>query len=394
MNREILARDRQAADQRYNDALTALDRAIIDAGKNENLSREDFDRLTNTLIVFLQQITAFVDTKDRELAAENDARLETVAESLNTVAELRTQLNVLQRALRTAAPSTPQPAPGTLAPGTLAPGTLAPDTRHQHPAPSTQHPAPRSQHPARSTQHPAPEDHQYVAFEDEFRGSDAAIADKVRAYVPLFSAASGTVVDIGCGRGEMLAALKAAGVAARGVDANGDMAAIARERGLDVAHEDALAFLDTFDDDSIGGIVATQVVEHLEPAYLSRLLATASRKLRAGAPIVLETINPACWLAFFSSYIRDLTHVRAVHPDTLQYLLRANGFSQVRIAYSAPVPEHMRMKSIDLAPEVLAAKDLTSTTLQSLAHTINANAAILNSLMFTHMDYAAIAHRA
>jgi len=367
MNREILTRDRQDADQRYNDALTALDRAIVDSGKNENLSREDFERLTNALIVFLQQITAFVETKDRELAAEVGARINTVAETIGPVAELRTQVNVLQRALRNA-------------PGTAAPGTPAPVAPHQHQAPGTKH--------------PAPAEFQYVAFEDEFRGSDAAIADKVRAYVPLFSAASGTVVDIGCGRGELLAALQAAGVAARGVDANGEMVAIARERGLDVAHADAIAFLDVFDDDSIGGVVATQVVEHMEPAYLSRFLATASRKLRAGAPIVLETINPACWLAFFSSYIRDLTHVRAVHPETLQYLVRANGFSDVRIVYSAPVPEHLRMKSVDLPADVLAAKDTTSSTLQALAHTINANAAILNSLMFTHMDYAAIAHRA
>ena len=34
--------------------------------------------------------------------------------------------------------------------------------------------------------------------------------------------------------------------------------------------------------------------------------------------IVLETLNPACWVAFFDSYIRDITHVWPLHPDTLQ----------------------------------------------------------------------------
>ena len=53
-----------------------------------------------------------------------------------------------------------------------------------------------------------------------------------------------------------------------------------------------------------------------------RLLDAACTKLRPDSPIVLETINPACWLAFFSSYIRDFTHVRPVHPETLQYLLQ------------------------------------------------------------------------
>ena len=92
---------------------------------------------------------------------------------------------------------------------------------------------------------------------------------------------------------------------------------------------DALGVPAALPDASLGGIIATQVVEHLEPSYLMRLLDAAARKLRPGAPIVLETINPACWLAFFSSYIRDLTHVRPVHPETLQYLLRASGFERV-----------------------------------------------------------------
>jgi len=378
MNREILTRDRQEADQRYNNALTALDRAIVDSGKNENLGREDFERLTNALIVFLQQITVFVETKDRELAAETAARVDAIARSIDSVAELRTQVGALQRAVqslsRSVHPGTP--ALGTPALGTLAPGTLAP-------APSTAAP---------STQHPD-QDPLYVAFEDQFRGSADAVSEKLRTYVPVFRSASGPVVDLGCGRGEMLAVLKAAGVTARGVDANGDMAAIARERGLDATHGDALAYLQALDDESIAGIVATQVIEHLEPPYLARLLSTASQKMQRGAPIVLETINPACWLAFFSSYIRDLTHVRPVHPDTLQYLLRASGFSEVTIAYSSPVPAPMKMRTIDIPAEVLTAKDTASIALQSLAHTLNANATILNSLMFTHMDYAAIGYR-
>jgi len=370
MNREILTRDRQEADQRYNDALTALDRAIVDSGKNENLGREDFERLTNALIVFLQQITVFVETKDRELAAETAARVDAIARSIDSVAELRTQVGALQRAVQSLSRN--------VHPGTLAPGTLAPGTSTQHPAPSTQHPV---------------QDPLYVSFEDEFRGTGEAVADKLRSYLPIFEQAAADVVDLGCGRGEMLAALKAAGVPARGVDANADMAAIARERGLDATQGDALAYLQALDDDSIGGIVATQVIEHLEPAYLTRLLSTASHKMQRGAPIVLETINPACWLAFFSSYIRDLTHVRPVHPETLQYLLRASGFSQVTIAYSAPVPASMKMRTIDIPAEVLTAKDTVSIALQSLAHTINTNATILNSLMFTHMDYAAIGYR-
>jgi O-antigen chain-terminating methyltransferase len=135
------------------------------------------------------------------------------------------------------------------------------------------------------------------------------------------------------------------------------------------------------------------VVEHLEPRYLMRLIDAAARALRPGSPIVLETINPACWLAFFSSYIRDLTHVRPVHPDTLQYLLRASGFDRVAIRYSAPVPDHMKMQTIDLPAAVLAGGDATAAALWRVAHAVNVNAAVLNNLMFTHLDYAAIGYR-
>ena len=43
---------------------------------------------------------------------------------------------------------------------------------------------------------------------------------------------------------------------------------------------------------------------------------------------------------FFSSYIRDLTHVRPMHPETLQFLLRASGFERVEIRYRSPLPDH------------------------------------------------------
>jgi len=361
-------RERREADRRYNDALTALDRAIVESSARPALGRDDLARLGTALLEFLQKITAFVETKDREIAARADDRLAALERPLDEIPELRTQMTVVQRAIQSL--TRPQPAPGTT-----------------HPAPGTAHPAP-------STLHPAP-DFTYVAFEDHFRGSAEAIGERLRAYVPIFAdaAVDSLVIDLGCGRGELLAALKAAGVRARGVDANADMAGIARERGLDAVHGDALAILSACEDDSLGGIAATQVVEHLEPSYLLRLIETASRKLRAGAPIVLETINAACWLAFFSSYIRDLTHARPVHPDTLQYLLRANGFTRVEIRYSAPVPDDMKMKTIELPQDVAFAADGTRTALGAIAQAVSVNAVILNNLMFTHLDYAAIGYR-
>lgn len=376
---DSLDRARRDADRRYNESLTALDAAVIAADGHE-LTRADFDRVATALIVFLQQITAFVESKDRQVAGGAGARLDTVDRSLEAVSELRTQVGVLQRtleALRRSAGSQ-QTAGGGQPPAGVGEQSTIPS-------------APPAG-PSRDSASPIDEDLKYVGFEDQFRGSDEAIADRLRAYLPIFEGRS-NVLDVGCGRGEFLVALKTAGISARGIDTNAEMVAVARDRGLDTTHTDAVSYLQSLPDASLGGLIATQVIEHLEPRYLMKLLDEAAQKLRPGAPIVLETINVACWLAFFSSYMRDFTHVRPVHPETLQYLARASGFERVEIRYSAPVPDTVKMKTVDLPAEVLTSTDPTSTTLARIAHTINANAVVLNNLMFTHLDYAIVGYR-
>lgn len=354
-----LERERIDADRRYNDALTALDRAVAAASAPPESGADGLARLMSALIAFLQQITAFVETKDRELSGDVGRRFDALSPALDAIAEVRTQVGVLQRAIGVLK----RPAGGPSDAVTPQPLVVSAD-----------------------------DDYKYVAFEDAFRGPDHAVEEKLGAYVPLFIGRA-DVLDIGCGRGELLSAFQTAGVRARGIDTNREMVAAARDRGLDAHQADALRYLAALPESSLGGIIATQVIEHLEPSYLMRVIDAAARALQPGAPIVLETINPACWLAFFSSYIRDFTHARPVHPDTLQYLLRASGFSRVEIRYSAPVPDHVKMKTVDLPAGVLAAPDAASRALEQIAHTLNANAVILNNLLFTDMDYAAIGYR-
>jgi SAM-dependent methyltransferase len=366
-----LARERGEADRRYNQALTALDRIVTATLAAERPGRDAIARAATALIVYLQQITAFVETKDREIAANAEARAARIERALDAIQELRAQVAALQRGLD--------------AIRRLQEGSVGRVARDQRPPSS-------DPQPTTSDVRLATSDSRYVAFEDQFRGSPETIASRLSAYVPLFAGA-GNVVDLGCGRGELLAALKAAGVEARGVDVNAEMAATARERGLDAVHGDALEFLESLPDESAGGAIATQVVEHLEPAYLMRLLDAAGRKLRPGAPIVVETINVACWLAFFSSYLRDFTHVRPVHPETLQFLLRASGFERVEIRYSAPVPEPMKMRTVDLPAAIASADEPLAAALSAVTQAVNVNAVILNNLMFTSLDYAAIGYK-
>lgn len=332
-------------------------------------------------ILYAQQITPYVDTKDRHvsglmhglaaglsgLSEEIQKRWESMVARERRydaqVNDVRTTLSVMQRAVQTLKRELETGATGLSAA-----------------APSGAQAEARAEVPAKL------DSYKYVGFEDQFRGSQRDIADRLAAYAPLFEGAS-DVLDVGCGRGEFLELLRGKGISARGIDLNEEMAAVCRERGLDATAGDALGYLLAQPDESLGGLFAAQVVEHLEPDYLMRFIEAAYHKLRPGSKIVLETINAACWYAFFSSYIRDVTHVRPLHPDTLQYLLRASGFQNVDVRFTAPYPDEDMLQTVPSSHSGAHG----GPTVMEIA--FNDNFKKLNSLLFTYMDYAAIGQR-
>ena len=62
---------------------------------------------------------------------------------------------------------------------------------------------------------------------------------RLESYLPFFAGAS-DVLDVGCGRGEFLELLAAAGVSAKGIDLNHEMVEACRARGLEVVEADAV----------------------------------------------------------------------------------------------------------------------------------------------------------
>jgi 2-polyprenyl-3-methyl-5-hydroxy-6-metoxy-1,4-benzoquinol methylase len=174
----------------------------------------------------------------------------------------------------------------------------------------------------------------YFAFESRMRGSVDAIRDRQRRYVDDFRDAA-PVLDIGCGRGELLELLREAGVEARGIDADADMVAYARGEGLDVEQADLVQHLESLEDGSLGGIFMGQVVEHLPAPMLVRTLELCAQKLRAGGLLVAETINPLSPLAL-RNYFADLTHAQPLVPETLELLAKQCGFREVETRYLNP----------------------------------------------------------
>jgi SAM-dependent methyltransferase len=415
-----------AAQQQFNAALVdhvnrsiPRERAVTEAiAATIGLVRRQIEEATHfqsMLVVYLQTLTPYVDTKDYEFAGlarrtAEDAqvaivRLQDIARGLAAatsglsdemlkryesllgrdqrydarLADLATAVTVLQqtslalsREIARGLPAAPSPAAvaSAPAPAAAAPAAAAGDTHQQMLA------GDRLQ------------SQQYAGFEDLFRGSESEIRQRMADYLPIFAGA-GEVVDIGCGRGEFLELLRSAGLTARGVDLNHEMVERSRAKGFDVTETDGLSFVAGAAPGSVGGLIACQVVEHLQPDYLLRFLAASAQALRPGAAIVLETINPACWSAFFDSYVRDLTHVRPVHPDTLKFLVMAAGFADVTIPWRSPYPEAGKLERLPAAARAAA----SDPALPPLLDVLDRNVDRLNGLFFTHRDYAIVARR-
>jgi len=163
----------------------------------------------------------------------------------------------------------------------------------------------------------------YLHFEDEFRGSREDIKKRVAVYVPKLRAAgagsdAAPILDLGCGRGELIEVLQAEGLIASGVDTNRAAVEQCRERGLKVALRDV-------PDGSLGGLTALHVVEHLPFDLVLKLLDETLRVLRPGGIAIFETPNPKNVLVGSANFYIDPTHRNPVHPLTLRYLMEARG---------------------------------------------------------------------
>lgn len=197
----------------------------------------------------------------------------------------------------------------------------------------------------------------YVGFERRFRGDPAEVLRIQRdRYVPLL-ADHGPVVDIGCGRGELLSALHEVGTEGIGVEPEPGMAAEARARGLRVEETDATAFLRSCEPASLGAIFSAHVVEHVELDYLLEFIHLAFSRLRPGGLFVAETPNPASLIVLGNSYILDPTHVRPLHPSLMAFLCENAGFRDVRLNFYSPA-EGYHLPGVDPGlGEVAAAVD-------------------------------------
>lgn len=263
------------------------------------------------------------------------------------VAELRDRLGALERRVRDL--GAPAPAPDVTAPAARA-GPAAATARFD-----------------------------YLGFERRFRGAPEEVAATLLERYAELCAGHQPVLDVGCGRGELVGALAAAGVAVTGVELDPAMAAEARAAGRPVAAGDALAHLRALPARSLGTVIAVHVVEHLPLERLVELLELSASRLRPGGILIAETPNPASLVVLGNSYVLDPTHVWPLHPLLLQFLCERAGFRDVEVRYFAPA-EGYRLPLIETVPGVAPWID-----------EVNDRLSRLNATLFGPQEYAVVA---
>ncbi|MGH1462400.1 MAG: methyltransferase domain-containing protein [Neptuniibacter sp.] len=191
----------------------------------------------------------------------------------------------------------------------------------------------------------------YVAFEDACRGTREAIREAQQVYLPYLGEASSyekpQLIDIGCGRGEWLQLMSDHGWQVSGVDLNEVMVQQCKASGFDAVCSDALTYLKSLPDSSVGLVTGFHIIEHLPFEVLFNVFAEAMRVLTPGGRILFETPNPENLLVASHTFYHDPTHRNPVTPTSVEFLAKYHGFFNTEIIRLHPYPEDAKVRGID-----------------------------------------------
>ena len=184
----------------------------------------------------------------------------------------------------------------------------------------------------------------YVAFEEQFRGSEADIAQRLSVYLPYLESygirrGEDLVLDLGCGRGEWLELLKVNGYQAKGIDSNALVIDYCQQRQLLAERGDAIAYLQSLPAESVGGISGFHIIEHLPFPVLVQFIDQIHRVLRPGGMVIFESPNPSNLIVGSWKFYFDPTHLNPLPSATSQFLVEYAGFTQVKVLNLHPAPD-------------------------------------------------------
>ncbi len=179
-------------------------------------------------------------------------------------------------------------------------------------------------------------DQYYLYLEDQFRGSREDITERFKVYLPYLKEAlpdetDRNVLDLGCGRGELLELLKGENFLARGVDLSAAMINECRSRKLDAVQGDVFEHLQSLPDECEGAVTAFHLIEHLAFRDQVKLMDETVRVLKVGGLAIFETPNPENLQVGSCNFYMDPTHRRPLPPMLFSFMAEQRGLQRVAI---------------------------------------------------------------
>lgn len=168
-------------------------------------------------------------------------------------------------------------------------------------------------------------DQLYYEFEEVFRGDRHKIKLYLQQYIDIVKGRQ-PVVDIGCGRGEFLELLGENNIRGWGVDSNPCMTGMCRGEDIQIYNKDALSYIRDAEDQSIGAIFSSHLLEHLNIGSIEMFLRQAFRVLKKDGILIIETLDPSSFIGYHYYYLMDPTHRTPIHPHYIRFLADSIGY--------------------------------------------------------------------
>jgi 2-polyprenyl-3-methyl-5-hydroxy-6-metoxy-1,4-benzoquinol methylase len=180
----------------------------------------------------------------------------------------------------------------------------------------------------------------YEAYSSQHvgNGSGEAVAlvypRDIRPLLP--SPAAGPVVDIGCGRGDLVRLLQADGFDAEGIDISPEQAALARAAGVVGVRQGDFRGILAAHPARYAAITATDLLEHLTKPEVLQTFDDVAAALAPGGVFIGRVPNAVSPLG---GHIRDgdFTHHTSFTARSIHQLVAAAGFDSVHVHSSPPV---------------------------------------------------------
>ena len=171
----------------------------------------------------------------------------------------------------------------------------------------------------------------YLEFENKFRGNRKNIINKLSIYdslIDLFIKNNKEIslLDIGCGRGELLQRWNKKIPNSIGIEQDQNMINLCESLGLHILKGEALEVLYSLESRSISLITIFHMIEHIESNKLTLLLEQCHRVLKDDGILIMETPSIDNLLVSSKLFYIDSTHINPINPDRIIFDIECAGF--------------------------------------------------------------------